>query len=56
MKAAKRESRIVAKCFLDGTDIAGEIVKAGPCLGMVDGDAGRVAILRGRSVAESGQG
>ncbi|MAE50923.1 MAG: hypothetical protein CBB87_00080 [Micavibrio sp. TMED27] len=29
MKAAKRESRIVAKCFLDGTDIAGEIVKAG---------------------------
>lgn len=30
----------------------GEIVKAGPCLGMVDGDAGRVAILRERSVAE----
>ncbi len=29
MRAAKRESRIVAKCFLDGTDIAGEIVKAG---------------------------
>ena len=25
----------------------GEVVKAGPCLGMVDGDAGRVAILRG---------
>jgi phosphohistidine swiveling domain-containing protein len=24
----------------------GELVKAGPCLGMVDGDAGRVAILR----------
>jgi len=29
MPAAKRESRIVAKCFLDGADLAGEIVKAG---------------------------
>ena len=29
MPAAKRERRIVAKCFLDGSDLAGEIVKAG---------------------------